>query len=124
MSNNAVSFKPEFKTIREEIRYCAQNNVPFFDDGEMFSADVVYSHERHAIRIITGDMATLDSNANFMWIPVGFGIIDTVRNLYRANTGKDISGLHSSLPEPWMSNDKETMKKYYLITITGELYTK
>lgn len=98
--------------------------MPFFDDGEMFSADVVYSHERHAIRIITGDMATLDSNANFMWIPVGFGIIDTVRNLYRANTGKDISGIQSSLPEPWMSNDKNTMKQYYLITITGELYTK
>lgn len=123
MSNNAA-IKPEFKSVREEIRYCAENNIPFFDDGELFSADVVYSHERHAIRIITGDMATLDSNGQFIWIPVGFGILDTVRELYKANTGKEIAGIHSSLPEPWISNDKETMKKYYLITITGELYTK
>ena len=123
MSNNAA-IKPEFKSVREEIRYCAENNIPFFDDGELFSADVVYSHERHAIRIITGDMATLDSNGQFIWIPVGFGILDTVRELYKANTGKEIAGIHSSLPEPWISNDKETMKKHYLITITGELYTK
>lgn len=116
--------KPEFDTIREEIRYCAQNNVPFYDDGEMISVDVVYSHERHAIRILTGDIAALNIDGQFVWIPVHFGIIDTIIALYRANTGKEISGIHSSLPQPWMSNDRETMKTAYLMTITGELYTK
>ncbi len=123
MSNNAA-IKPEFKSVREEIRYCAENNIPFFDGGELFSADLVYSHERHAIRIITGDMATIDSNGQFIWIPVGFGILDTVRELYKANTGKEIAGIHCGLSQPWISNDIETMKQYYLITITGELYTK
>lgn len=111
--------KPEFKTAREEIVYCAQNKIPFFDDGEWITVDVPYNRNTNSVMVLDGPFATANAQGNLGWItnvePVQF-----LSDMYRVNENKELASIDCSLPEQWFEGSSSIVK----YTVEAEAYPR
>ena len=89
-------------------------NIPYFEDGFCFEADVLVDSERHAIAFLTGDLAVTKANGEPMFIKMRGSFIDAVIDQYEANNpGKTVSYVNDRSDRnarPYREEDKAYME--------------
>ena len=90
-------------------------NIPYFEDGFCFEADVLVDSENYAIAFLTGDLAATKANGEPLFIKHRGNFIDTIIDQYEANNpGKTVSFVNDRsdrYSRPYREEDKIYMDR-------------